>query len=285
MTKRTETGVMMVTTARAFVGTRPAESLHGGTIAEDAAKPIVICVTSSTPEMHAAELKAGAEIGSVKSKNSATKGTMIIIVLTMTNITISGTHPRRLPGIFLDMEQVWWPVNFKPSGIEKYDGSTNPTEWLKLYQLAIEAAGGDSYVMANYLSVYLSSSARTWHLGLPARSVWSWNHLRRLFTSNFYATCAWLSVDGDLASVVQKKGVSHREYIQCFYNKRNVILEVDDKSIMMFFKKWLRDSSLIQKLTMKNPRMSEQMFSIANTYALAKEVTLDTREQRNESGH
>jgi hypothetical protein len=52
----------------------------------------------------------------------------------------------------------------------------------------------------------------------------------------------------------------------------------------MFFMKGLRDSSLIQKLTMKNPRMSEQMFSIANRYALAEEATLDTREEK-ESGH
>jgi hypothetical protein len=46
----------------------------------------------------------------------------------------------------------------------------------------------------------------------------------------------------------------------------------------MFFKKGLRDSSLIRKLTMKNPRTSEEMLAIANKYALAKEATLDTRE-------
>jgi hypothetical protein len=51
-------------------------------------------------------------------------------------------------------------------GIEKYDGSTNPAEWLEVYQLAIEATRGDSYVMANYLPVCLSSSTRTWLLGL-----------------------------------------------------------------------------------------------------------------------
>jgi hypothetical protein len=37
---------------------------------------------------------------------------------------------------------------------------------------------------------------------------------------------------------------------------------------------------------MTNPRTSEEMFAIANKYALAKEVTLDTREQqKKESGH
>jgi hypothetical protein len=67
--------------------------------------------------------------------------------------------------------------------------------------------------MANYLSVYLSSSARTWLLGLPVGLIRSWNHLHWLFTSNFCATCTRLRVDWD------------------------VIPEVDDKSIVMFFKK------------------------------------------------
>jgi hypothetical protein len=55
----------------------------------------------------------------------------------------------------------------------------------------------------------------------------------------------------------------------------------------MFFKKGLMDPALIQKLTMKNPRTSEVVFAIANRYALAEEVTLDTREQKLEkdSGH
>jgi hypothetical protein len=60
-----------------------------------------------------------------------------------------------------DLKRVCWPLNFKPSRVEKYDGSINPAEWLEVYQLAIEAADGDSYVMANYLPAYLSSSART----------------------------------------------------------------------------------------------------------------------------
>jgi hypothetical protein len=43
----------------------------------------------------------------------------------------------------------------------------------------------------------------------------------------------------------------------------------------MFFKKGLRDSSLIRELTMKNPRTSEEMLAISNKYTLAEESTLD----------
>jgi hypothetical protein len=56
---------------------------------------------------------------------------------------------------------VCWPLNFKPSELEKYDRSTNLAEWLEVYQLAIKAARGDSYVMINYLSVCLLAATRT----------------------------------------------------------------------------------------------------------------------------
>jgi hypothetical protein len=99
--------------------------------------------------------------------------------------------------------------------------------------------------------------------------------------------CACSGVDCDLVSVIQKKGESLWEFIKRFCNNRNIIPEVDDKSIIMFFKKGLRDPSLIRKHAMKNPRTSEAMFAIANKYALAEEVTLVTREQKKEkdSGH
>jgi hypothetical protein len=73
-----------------------------------------------------------------------------------------------------ELKRLCWPLNFKPSGIEKYNGCTNSTEWLEVYQLAIEAVGEDSYMMANYLPICLSSLARTWLMELPTGSVRSW---------------------------------------------------------------------------------------------------------------
>jgi hypothetical protein len=90
--------------------------------------------------------------------------------------------------------------------------------------------------------------------------------------------CAHPGVDWDLASVIQKKRESLQEFIQHFCKKRDVIPEVDDKSIAMFFKKGLKDPALIRKLAMKIPRMLEAILAIDNKYALAVEATLDTRE-------
>jgi hypothetical protein len=60
----------------------------------------------------------------------------------------------------------------------------------------------------------------------------------------------------------------------------NVIPKVDDKSIIMFFKKGLKDSSLIHKLTIDNTKMSKKMLAIANRYALAEQATLDSRDTK-----
>jgi hypothetical protein len=240
--------------------------------------------TFFVPRMLAARSRTVTKIGIASRASAAMRGTMISIAPNTTN------PPRcRSPigvwnvgGIKLfshDLRRVCWPLNFMLLGIDKYDGSTNSAEWLKVYQLAIEAAGGDSYVMINYLPIYLSSSAKPWLMEFPTLSVRSWSDLCRQFIINFWATCERPGVDWDLASVIQKNRESLEQFIQCFYNKRNMIPEVNDKSIIMFFKKGLRDSSLICKLSMKNLRMSEEMLAIANKYALDEEAPLDNRDR------
>jgi hypothetical protein len=70
-----------------------------------------------------------------------------------------------------------------------YDVSTNPAKWLEVHQLIIDAAGGGSYVMANYLPICLSSSTRTWLMGLSIGLVRSWSDLCQQFINSFRATC------------------------------------------------------------------------------------------------
>jgi hypothetical protein len=54
-----------------------------------------------------------------------------------------------------------WPSKFRPHLPEKYDGTSNPSEFLQVYVTAITAAGGNTAVMATYFHVALSGPART----------------------------------------------------------------------------------------------------------------------------
>jgi hypothetical protein len=46
-----------------------------------------------------------------------------------------------------------WPPKFRPHLPEKYDGTSNPSEFLQVYVTAITAAGGNTTVMATYFHV------------------------------------------------------------------------------------------------------------------------------------
>jgi hypothetical protein len=63
------------------------------------------------------------------------KGTTITMVISMTNLTDNapkkeGVMQEESKPFSLNLKRVRWPLNFKSLGIEKYDGSTNPVEWL-----------------------------------------------------------------------------------------------------------------------------------------------------------
>jgi hypothetical protein len=59
------------------------------------------------------------------------------------------------------LRQVTWPDKFKPKSIDKYDGLSNPKEFIQVYHTVIEATVGDDRVNANYLLMTLSGAARS----------------------------------------------------------------------------------------------------------------------------
>jgi hypothetical protein len=86
------------------------------------------------------------------------------------------------------LRQVVWPEKFKVGHINKYDGSSNPEEFIKVYHTVIEATGEDDRVKANYLPTSLSSVARSWLINLPEGSNYTWDQLCVMFIRNFQGT-------------------------------------------------------------------------------------------------
>jgi hypothetical protein len=66
-----------------------------------------------------------------------------------------------------------WPPKFRPHLPEKYDGTSNPSEFLQVYVTAITTAGGNTAVMASYFHVALTGPGRTWLMNLTPGSIYS----------------------------------------------------------------------------------------------------------------
>jgi hypothetical protein len=76
-----------------------------------------------------------------------------------------------------DLQDVDWPQGFKPAPIAPYDGMSNPASWIDKYAIAINAAGDDDAVMANYLPVVLDDNVRAWLTSQKSGSIHSWRQL------------------------------------------------------------------------------------------------------------
>jgi hypothetical protein len=121
------------------------------------------------------------------------------------------------------LRQVAWPDKFKPGLNDKYDGSSNPEEFIRVYHTVIEVTGGDDRVKANYLLTTLYSAARSWLINLPEGTIHNWDQLCVIFISNFQGTYEHSSIVETLKTIKQKHDKSLRDYVKYFCNTRNTI--------------------------------------------------------------
>ena len=92
------------------------------------------------------------------------------------------------PAFTRELRQVQWPStkNFKPDVPEKYDGRLHPSEFLSIYTIAVQAAGGrDEKILTNYFPLVLKPNVRSWLMHLPDNSISSWADLCHQFVGAF----------------------------------------------------------------------------------------------------
>jgi hypothetical protein len=129
-----------------------------------------------------------------------------------------------------------WPPKFQPHLPEKYDGTSNPSEFLQVYVTAITAAGGNTAMMATYFHVALSGPARTWVMDLAPGSIYSWAELCARFVMNFTSAYQQHGVEAHLHAVSQEPGETLRTFISRFTKVRGTIPRISDVSIITAFR-------------------------------------------------
>jgi hypothetical protein len=128
-----------------------------------------------------------------------------------------------------------WPPKFRPHLPEKYDGTSNPSEFLQVYVTAITATGGNTAVMESYFHVALTGPARTWLMNLTPGSIYSWEELCERFTSNFASAYQQHGVNAHLHAVRQEPTETRQAFISRFTKVRETIPRISDASIITAF--------------------------------------------------
>jgi hypothetical protein len=164
-----------------------------------------------------------------------------------------------------------WPSKFRPHLPEKYDGTSNPSEFLQVYVTAITATGGNTAVMATYFHVALSGSARTWLMNLAPGSIYSWEELCARFVANFASTYQQHGVEAHLHAMRQEPGETLRMFISRFTKVRGTIPRISDASIITAFRQGVRDEKMLEKLATHDVETVPTLFALADKCARAAE--------------
>ena len=174
-----------------------------------------------------------------------------------------------------ELRRVVWPVKFKPDLPPRYDGRTNPLEFLQLYTVSIQAAGGDDKVMANWFVMALKDAALSWLLNLPKSTINMWEELCKCFVANFKGTYERALTDNDLCAVGQKPGETLRKFIQRFSQVRNKIPNIPDTQVISAFRAGVTDTRMLEKLGIHDSLTSVvKLFDLADKCAKAEEGRL-----------
>nr|CAE01888.2 OSJNBa0035O13.7 [Oryza sativa Japonica Group] len=165
------------------------------------------------------------------------------------------------------LRDVRWPERFRPGAIEKYDGSTDPEEFLQVYSTVLYAAGADDNALANYLPTAWKGSARSWLMHLPSYSISSWSDLWQQFVANFQGTNKRHAIEDDLHALTHNSGESLRGYVRRFNECRNTIPEITDASVICAFKSGVRDHYTTQVLATRRITTTQRLFEIVERCA------------------
>jgi hypothetical protein len=169
------------------------------------------------------------------------------------------------------LRAVTWPPKFRPHLPQKYNGTSNLSEFLQMYVTAITAAGGDTAVMATYFHVALSGPAQTWLMNLTLGSIYSWEELCARFATNFASAYQRHGVEAHLHAVRQEPGETLRTFISRFTRVQGTIPRISDASIITAFRQGVRDEKMLEKLATHDVETVTTLFALADKCARAAE--------------
>ena len=181
------------------------------------------------------------------------------------------THGAGCLAFVPELRKVKWPHKFRPDVPDRYDGQSNPAEFLQVYSTAVQAAGGDEKVMANWFSLALKPNARSWLVNLPANSVKSWPDLCDQFVGAFQGGFRRPGAVSDLHSLAQKPDETLRKYTQRFCQVQHTIPDISQDAIIAAFHSNVRDPKMREKMSTRAIRSTAELFQLADKCARAEE--------------
>jgi hypothetical protein len=165
-----------------------------------------------------------------------------------------------------------WPANFRAGTYPKYNGSTDPAQYIMSYQVAVASSGGDDATMAKSFIIALEGPALTWYTRLPPLSIDSWRSLRDKFLLNFQGYRPDTDALAELSLCKQLERETLREYYRKFLTLKSQLPSVDDQIAIHYAISGLRAGVLYSHCIRDPPRNLQELYQLFEKYARFEEL-------------
>jgi hypothetical protein len=165
-----------------------------------------------------------------------------------------------------------WPANFRAGTYPKYNGSTDPAQYIMSYQVAVASSGGDDATMAKSFIIALEGPALTWYTRLPPLSIDSWRSLRDKFLLNFQGYRPDTDALAELSLCKQLERETLREYYRKFLTLKSQLPSVDDQIAIHYAISGLRAGVLNSHCIRDLPRNLQELYQQFKKYARSEEL-------------
>jgi hypothetical protein len=154
-----------------------------------------------------------------------------------------------------DLQATPWPPSYKPPQLPKYDGHSDPKQFLMSYEATISSYGGNTAVMAKSFVMAVRSVAQTWYSSLWPGTITSWQKLKDMLVTSFQGFKTKPVTTQALFQCTQ----DHEEYLQAYVRRflrlRAQAPTVPNEIVIEAMIKGLRPGPTTQYFARKPPRL------------------------------
>jgi hypothetical protein len=165
-----------------------------------------------------------------------------------------------------------WPANFRVGTYPKYNGNTDPAQYIMSYQVAIASSGGDDATMAKSFIIALEGPALTWYTRLPPLSIDSWRSLRDKFLLNFQGYRLDTDALAELSLCKHLERETLREYYRKFLTLKSQLPSVDDQIAIHYAISGLRAGVLYSHCIRDPPKNLQELYQLLEKYGRSEEL-------------
>lgn len=115
--------------------------------------------------------------------------------------------------------------DLKVPPIESFDGSTDPTDFINLFDGKMNFYGHSEVARSRFFSTFLKGTTLHWFINLQPRSIDSWPTLKGIFRTRFSSNKKGGKITASLITVRQRSNETLRDYLSRFQDH---IAEITD---------------------------------------------------------